>query len=140
MDVHVKLDLAASRGEREVDPKDCQAIVGSLMYIVLATRPDISYAVSALSRYNSRPFTSRLTAAKRVLRYLKATATTAYTSAAATASSTTASSAATAAEASATATAAVETAAVAAESPRATRIRIGQTTAMIASRRAATSS
>ena len=32
------------------------------------------YSVSALSRYNSRPFTSHLTAAKRVLRYLKTTA------------------------------------------------------------------
>ena len=74
MDVHVKLDLAESRGEREVDPTDYQAIVGSLMYIALETRPDIPYAVSALSRYNSRPFTSHLTAAKRVLRYLKPTA------------------------------------------------------------------
>ena len=35
MDVHVKLDLAELRGEREVDPKDYQAIVGSLMYIAL---------------------------------------------------------------------------------------------------------
>jgi hypothetical protein len=43
------------------------------MYVALATRPDISFAVAALSRYNSRPFTSHLTAAKRVLRYLKAT-------------------------------------------------------------------
>ena len=74
MDVHVKLDLAESRGEREVDPKDYQTIVGSLMYIALATKPDISYTVSALGRYNSRPFTSHLTAAKRVLRYLKTTA------------------------------------------------------------------
>ena len=74
MDVHVKLDLAESRGEREVDPKGYQAIVGSFMYIALATRPDISYAVSVLSRYSSHPFTSHLTAAKRVLRYLKTTA------------------------------------------------------------------
>ena len=44
------------------------------MYIALATRPDILYAASALIRYNSRPFTSHLTAAKRVLRYLKTTA------------------------------------------------------------------
>ena len=51
-----------------------QAIVGSLMCIALATRPDISYAVSALSRYNSRPLASHLTAAKRVLHYLKTTA------------------------------------------------------------------
>ena len=74
IDAHVKLDLAESRGGREVNPKDYQVIVGSLMYIELATRPDISYAVSALSRYNSCPFTSHLTAAKRVLRYLKTTA------------------------------------------------------------------
>jgi len=39
-----------------------------------ATRPDISYAVAALSRYNSRPFTSHMAAAKRVLQYLKSTA------------------------------------------------------------------
>ena len=50
MDVHVKLDLAKDRGEREVDPLKYQTIVGSLMYIALETRPDISYAVSALSR------------------------------------------------------------------------------------------
>ena len=44
------------------------------MYVALATRPDISFAVSALSRYNSCPRTTHLTAAKRVLRYLKTTA------------------------------------------------------------------
>ena len=37
MDVPVKLDLAKNRGEREVDPLEYQAIVGSLMYIALAT-------------------------------------------------------------------------------------------------------
>jgi len=44
------------------------------MYSALATRPDISYAVAALSSYNSRPFTSHVTAAKRVHQYLKYTA------------------------------------------------------------------
>jgi len=44
------------------------------MYAALATRPDISFAVAALCRYNSCPFTSHLTAAKRVLQYLKSTA------------------------------------------------------------------
>jgi hypothetical protein len=44
------------------------------MYAALATRPDISYPVAALSRYNSRPFTSHMTAAKRVLQYLKSAA------------------------------------------------------------------
>ena len=53
---------------------DYQAVVGSLMYAALATWPDISCAVTALSQYNSQPFTSHMTAAKRVLQYLKSTA------------------------------------------------------------------
>jgi hypothetical protein len=43
------------------------------MYIALATRPDISFTVAALSWYNSRPFARHLTAAQRVLQYLKVT-------------------------------------------------------------------
>ena len=73
LDDKVKLDLAEEEEDGEVDPKLYQAIVGSLMYIALATRPDISFAVAALSRYNSRPFARHLTAAQRVLRYLKVT-------------------------------------------------------------------
>jgi hypothetical protein len=60
--------------EREADSALYQSIVGSIMYAALGTRPDIAYAVSVLSRYNSKPYTSHLTAAKRVLRYLKGTA------------------------------------------------------------------
>jgi hypothetical protein len=45
----VKLDLAEEEEDGEVDPKSYQAIVGSLRYIALATRPDISFAVAALS-------------------------------------------------------------------------------------------
>ena len=77
MDPNVKLDLAEDRGEKELEQEDItddQAVVGSLMYATLATRPDISCAVTALSRYNARPFTSHMTAVKRVLQYLKATA------------------------------------------------------------------
>jgi hypothetical protein len=75
MDPNAKLDLAEDHGEKELkDIKGYQAIVGSLMYTALATRPDISFAVAALCRFNSRPFTSHLTAAKRVLQYLKSTA------------------------------------------------------------------
>jgi hypothetical protein len=77
MDPNAELDFADERGEKELHKesvKHHQAIVGSLMYAALATRPDISYAVAALCRYNSRPFTSYMTAAKRVLQYLKATA------------------------------------------------------------------
>jgi hypothetical protein len=44
MDPNVKLDLVDDRGEKELDKesvKHYQAIVGSLMYSALATRPDI---------------------------------------------------------------------------------------------------
>ena len=74
MNTSVRLDQAEELGEREVDPKEYQAIVGLLMYIALAARPDIVFAVLALSRYNSQPRTIHLTAAKRVLRYLRKTA------------------------------------------------------------------
>jgi len=75
MDPKMKLDLAEDRGEKELkDIKGYQAIVGSLMCAALATRPVIPFAVPALCQYNSRPFTSHLTATKRVLQYLKSTA------------------------------------------------------------------
>jgi hypothetical protein len=68
LDDTVKLDLIENNTrENAVDSKQFQAFVGSLIYVALATRPDIFFAVAALSRYNSRPFTSHLTAAKRVL-------------------------------------------------------------------------
>lgn len=48
-------------------------LIGSLIYIT-ATRPDIMYAVSLLSRYMSKPSQAHMMAAKRVLRYLQGTA------------------------------------------------------------------
>jgi len=61
-------------GKTEADARHYQSTVGSLSYSATATRPDIASAVSVISRYNYRPFTPHLTAAKRVLRYLKGTA------------------------------------------------------------------
>jgi len=74
--LHDKMTLKTEpQGETEVDAGHSdQSIVGSLSYAATATRSDIAFAVSALSRYSSRPFTSYLTAAKRVLQYLKGTA------------------------------------------------------------------
>ena len=43
------------------------------MYAALGTRPDISYAVQALSQFSSRPGPEHWTAVKQVLRYLKGT-------------------------------------------------------------------
>jgi transposase InsO family protein len=47
--------------------------VGSLMYAMLCTRPDISYAVGIVSRYQSNPGQSHWQAVKRIFRYLRGT-------------------------------------------------------------------
>ena len=49
------------------------SLVGSLMYAMLCTRPDIAYSVSVLSRYMTKPGEAHIIAAKKVLRYLKGT-------------------------------------------------------------------
>ena len=50
-------------------------IIGSLMYLASATRPDISYAVSKLSRFVSNLGDDHWRALERVLCYLKGTMT-----------------------------------------------------------------
>jgi hypothetical protein len=48
--------------------------VGSLMYAMVCTRPNIAHAVGVLSRYMSKPGKEHWTAVKRVFRYLRGTA------------------------------------------------------------------
>ena len=48
--------------------------VGSLMYAMMCTRPDICFAVGMVSRYQSNPGQAHWKAVKRILRYLKGTA------------------------------------------------------------------
>jgi len=50
-----------------------QNIIGSLMYLAVWTRPDISYSTSFLSQFNTCYDEEHYKAAKRVLRYLKGT-------------------------------------------------------------------
>ncbi|GBE89190.1 hypothetical protein SCP_1502130 [Sparassis crispa] len=47
--------------------------VGSLMYASLGTRPDITYAVSSLSRFSDNPGKAHWEAVKRVFRHLSGT-------------------------------------------------------------------
>jgi len=44
--------------------------IGSLMYAMLGTRPDISFAVSCCSRYLANPMEQHIKAVKRIMRYL----------------------------------------------------------------------
>ena len=49
-----------------------QRKIGSLLYAAIVTRPDIAFAVSKLSRFNTNPSNEHYAAADRVLDYLQA--------------------------------------------------------------------
>eukprot|EP00253_Pinus_taeda_P003020 PITA_03020 len=74
----------AMKGKKELCPKTQEeeedisrvpyaSAVGSLMYAMVCTRPDIAHAVGVLSRFMSKPGKEHWTAAKRVFRYLRGT-------------------------------------------------------------------
>ncbi|KAI0998282.1 hypothetical protein K3495_g9913 [Podosphaera aphanis] len=65
---------ATQTEEDRADTTLYQQIVGSIMYLVSATRPDLAYTISHLSQFSSDPSTSHFCAAKRALRYVKGTA------------------------------------------------------------------
>ena len=47
--------------------------IGSLMYAILCTRPDIAHAMSVTSRYQSNPGEEHWIAVKNILKYLRRT-------------------------------------------------------------------
>src|SRR4051812_16293862 len=47
------------------------SVIGSIMYAMLCTRPDVSNALSMTSRYQSNPGESHYTAVKNILKYLR---------------------------------------------------------------------
>jgi len=47
--------------------------IGSIMYAMLCTRPDVNLAVSLVARYQSNPGKEHWTAVKNILKYLKRT-------------------------------------------------------------------
>lgn len=51
----------------------CRSLIGSLMYCMVSTRPDLATAVSYLSRFQGKPSVKLVKALKRVLRYIKQT-------------------------------------------------------------------
>ena len=64
---------------KTVDPVLYQSMVGSLLYAVIATRPDISQAVGTVLKLSSKPSEAHLTAVKRIFHFLKGTADTSLT-------------------------------------------------------------
>jgi hypothetical protein len=70
-DTPMSLKIAGS--DKDFDQVIYQSLTGGLTWPSLCTRPDISFAVGYLARWNSRPTEAHHTAQKRVLRYLKGT-------------------------------------------------------------------
>lgn len=51
-------------------------LIGAVMFLMVGTRPDIAYSVSALSEFLDKPQETHWIAAKRILRFLKGTSMT----------------------------------------------------------------
>ncbi|KAL0270911.1 UNVERIFIED_CONTAM: hypothetical protein PYX00_008181 [Menopon gallinae] len=69
LDVSIRLEKKNEANEN----LPFRELIGALMWISVATRPDIAYAVSSLSQFNNCFGRTHWTAAKRILRYLKGT-------------------------------------------------------------------
>ncbi|XP_031286059.1 uncharacterized protein LOC116144766 [Pistacia vera] len=66
------LKLSKTDGVERVDEGKYRSLVGGLLYYT-ATRPDLMFTASYLSRFMSNPIELHFKAAKRVLRYVKGT-------------------------------------------------------------------
>eukprot|EP00253_Pinus_taeda_P035760 PITA_35760 len=64
------LKLSKDNSSKDFDSSLYKSIIGSLTYLT-ATRPDIMFAVSMISRFMERPKEAHWQAAKRILRYVK---------------------------------------------------------------------
>ena len=47
-----------------------QSVIGSLLYIMLGTQPDISYAIIKMAQFTSNPSLDHMNKAKQILQYL----------------------------------------------------------------------
>lgn len=79
--IPAKTDLILSKALCASDPDELQlmrekpyrAIVGSLMYLMLGSRPDIAFAVRECSQFLENPGIAHWRAVKTILRYIKQT-------------------------------------------------------------------
>lgn len=66
-------NLSATEGARLKEEIPYAALVGSLLYLTVNTRPDLAFVVGVLSRFMAKPREPHWVAAKIVLRYLAGT-------------------------------------------------------------------
>ena len=70
----LKMCPKTPREKEQMEKVPYSSAVGSLMYAMMCTRPDIYFVVGMVSRYQSNPGQTHWKAVKRILRYLKGTA------------------------------------------------------------------
>ena len=69
-----KTQCPSTTDERErMNAVPYASAIGSIMYAMLCTRPDVSYALSVTSRYQADPGEGHWTAVKNILKYLRRT-------------------------------------------------------------------
>jgi hypothetical protein len=71
--VPMEKNFTVDRNEATNEKIPYRELVGSLMYISLGSRPDITFTVSYLSQFLDKPTESLWKAGKKVIRYLKET-------------------------------------------------------------------
>ena len=70
--IDISQHLSKNKGE-SISQIEYARVIGSLMYLMSCTRPDLAYTVSRLARYTSNPSAEHWKAIVRVLRYLRFT-------------------------------------------------------------------
>lgn len=64
---------SSEKGRIEMSRVPYASTVGSLMFAMICTRPDIAHAVGVVSRYMANPGREHWNVVKRILRYIKGT-------------------------------------------------------------------
>ncbi|KAI0993606.1 hypothetical protein K3495_g14578, partial [Podosphaera aphanis] len=63
----------ATEGDVRVDPSECSMMIGSVMFAMVYTRPDIAFALGRLSQFMKDLAEHYMAALKKLLRYLRST-------------------------------------------------------------------
>ncbi|GJV27707.1 retrovirus-related pol polyprotein from transposon TNT 1-94 [Tanacetum coccineum] len=67
-----KSKLDEDKEGKAIDPSHYRGMIGTLLYLI-ASRPDLQFAICMCARYQARPTKKHLNAVKRIFRYLKGT-------------------------------------------------------------------
>jgi len=65
--------VSSQPGDIAADETKYRSLLGSVMYLMLCTRPDLAFAVGVLSKFSSNPPIHHMKAAEQLLRYISKT-------------------------------------------------------------------